>query len=168
MKKWYFILCIGILIMSCVPKVYRVYDKYEHEKEFHRSKISGEILGLTTLFMGDENMEIKNLLNSIKDIEVVTYSGMKTSAFDKDVRASFRGLGYKEVLQSKGNNSDLQFFVKKGIRKVRAFYAIGKDEDAVSVYAIRGTFHYTDLERAFAKLKGNPKARKLYKEILSR
>lgn len=165
MKKQIIIFISIIVLLGCSPKIYTVYEKYENDPKFERTQLSGDLLQLASLFVPEKYSNERKLLEAVKSVDIVNYTGKDKSAFEYLIQKSLKRIGYREVMKNKGKQNDVRFFAKSGIGRVKEFHVVNSKSTGVSVFSIRGGFPISELRTVYNTLKKQENVKRYINEI---
>lgn len=153
MRKQIIIFIFTTGLLGCSPKIYNVYEKYENNPKFERTQLSGDLLQLASLFVPEKYSKEQNLIENIKSVDIVNYTGEDKAEFEYLVQKSLKRIGYREVIKNKETNDNLRFFAKSGIGQVTEFHVVNSKSTGISIFSIKGRFPISELKTVYNTLK---------------
>lgn len=153
MRKIAFIFFTLIILSSCAPSVYKLYDKYEQDPNFEQTKISGELLQIASFFIPEEQKAAHSLLQSVNSVAIVHYKGKGDLGFQADVLNSLKRGGYRKVLKSKSASTGASYFVKSRLGRVKEFHVLNYEDGNISLFSVDGKFSIGNLEKVYKLIK---------------
>ncbi len=160
MKKYIFAILLAVVVWSCAPSVYNLYEKHKADPNLEHTQISGEVLNVGSFLIPKKEKAALRLLKSIKSVDIVSYDEQKSAEFHKEFLNSLKNGGYKKIVKK-----DATFYVKRRLGTVKEFHTFNKKNGELTIFSVNGSFSVFDLDKAYRLIKKQQRMKGFLKDL---